>query len=154
MNEKMNGYIVGAVSEDDIGDIVDLEEMCFAFPMSEANARSFLLSENSAAFVCRETENAGKLCAYCGAICVLDEAQVLNVATDPDFRRRGLGRLVVEALIDEVRKRGVTSITLEVRESNSAARNLYEGIGFFEVGRIKKYYSKPVEDALIMKLDL
>ena len=154
MIERENGYSVRPICEDDIGNIVELERLCFAFPLSEENARSFLLGEHGIAFVCYEDDNNEELCAYCGAICVLDEAQVLNVATSPNHRRKGYGRAVTQRLIEAAKCKGVSTITLEVRESNTAAQSLYESLGFYEIGRIKKYYAKPVEDALILKLDM
>ena len=80
-----------------------------------------------------------------------DEAQVLNIATHPDFRGRGLGKAIVSAILDHSRQAGSSFVSLEVRESNIAAIKLYEAFGFSEVGRIKKYYKAPEEDALIMK---
>ena len=155
MNDILkNGYIVRAVSEKDIPGIVRLEEQCFSHPMSEDNAKSFLLGDNSIAFVCCETKSPDLICAYCGALCILDEAQVLNVATAPSHRGRGLGRLVTETLLTAAREKSVISITLEVRESNDIAKSLYKSLGFYEIGRIKKYYTTPTEDALILKLDL
>ena len=149
-----NGYTIRAISKDDIENIARLEKECFAVPMSEENISNFLLGENSLSFVCYETNSNDSPCAYGGAICVLDEAQILNVATAPLHRRKGLGNLVMTALIDAAQKKGIRSMTLEVRESNSAARNLYDNLGFYEIGRIKKYYVKPIEDALILKLDI
>ncbi|VDZ96197.1 ribosomal-protein-alanine acetyltransferase [Salmonella enterica subsp. enterica] len=60
---------------------------------------------------------------------VLDEATLFNIAVDPDFQRRGLGRMLLEHLIDELEKRGVVTLWLEVRASNAAAIALYESLG-------------------------
>lgn len=147
-------YVIRPIAEEDVKRVATLEQICFTCPMSEENVRNFLLSENGLAFVCYDNENKGELCAYCGAICVLDEAQVLNVATAPEHRRRGLGRELVFRLISAAKERGAESVTLEVRESNLPARTLYEALGFYGIGRIKKYYTKPTEDALILKLDI
>ena len=75
------------------------------------------------------------------------EAEILNLAVDPDFRRRGLGAALMEELV------GANSgaILLEVRESNAAARGLYARFGFREVGRRSAYYHRPVEDALVLR---
>lgn len=148
------GYTVRPITENDIKKIVELEKQCFSHPMSEENAKSFLLGGNGIAFVCFETENEENLCAYGGALCVFDEAQVLNIATSPHHRRRGLGRAMTEILVKAAHEKGALTMTLEVRESNVAARNLYESIGFYEIGRIKKYYTLPTEDALVLKLDI
>jgi len=78
------------------------------------------------------------------------DLHILNLAVDPDYRRRGLVRfLVVRALIDFARKGGGL-VSLEVRPSNSAAQHLYGSIGFQIVGRRPGYYRRDNEDALIM----
>jgi len=152
-----DGYAIRAIDEKDIDQIALLEQRCFSVPMTEENIRAFLLGENGVAFVCYDTQNTdfpSTLCAYCGAVCVLDEAQILNVATAPDHRGRGLGRCVTEALISTLKDKGTAYVTLEVRESNSVARHLYSSLGFYDVGRIKNYYKAPTEDGIIMKLDI
>ena len=150
----MCGYKVRSACRSDVKQIAELERICFSFPMSEENVEKFLFGEHSLAFVCYEEKDEHSVCAYCGAICVLDEAQILNVATSPQHRRKGLGRLVVQALIVSAEQKGIDSITLEVRETNAVAQNLYKSLGFYEIGMIKKYYSKPTENALILKLDI
>jgi len=80
-----------------------------------------------------------------------DEAEIINIAVRTALRRRGVAaRLVAEALAF-VQTRGASACYLEVRESNDAARRLYEKMGFSVVGRRKMYYSAPTEDALLMK---
>jgi ribosomal-protein-alanine N-acetyltransferase len=64
-----------------------------------------------------------------------------------------LGRALVEEAVDTLRARGVKQIYLEVRDSNAPARALYAGHGFKEVGRRKAYYRRPVEDAIVLRLD-
>ena len=78
-----------------------------------------------------------------------DEAEILNIAVHPDFRRRGLGRALIERLAHE--RPGPQ--LLEVRESNVRARGLYATMGFEEVGRRKGYYHRPVEDVLLLRRD-
>lgn len=80
-----------------------------------------------------------------------DEWEIENIAVTGAARRCGLGSRLVGELLDLVRSRGGTSVFLEVRESNRAARSLYEKWAFIEVGRRKTYYQNPAEDALILK---
>jgi [ribosomal protein S18]-alanine N-acetyltransferase len=80
-----------------------------------------------------------------------DEWEIENIAVTGAARRRGLGSRLVGELLDLARSRGGKSVFLEVRESNRAARSLYEKWAFIEVGRRKTYYQNPPEDALVLK---
>ncbi|MGL4268182.1 MAG: ribosomal protein S18-alanine N-acetyltransferase [Plesiomonas sp.] len=92
------------------------------------------------------------------AICqtVLDEATLFNLAVDPRYQGQGLGRALLQALVERLEARGVLTLWLEVRESNTPARALYEAEGFNEVSRRKNYYptADGREDAVIMALPL
>ena len=79
------------------------------------------------------------------------EWEIENIAVTGVARRRGLGSRLVGELLELVRSRGGKSVFLEVRESNRAARSLYEKWAFLEVGRRKMYYQNPAEDALVLK---
>ena len=92
----------------------------------------------------------GKICAYGGMIIAVDEGQITNIATHPDYRRRGYGRAIVEALIKYAKNNRLDSISLEVRESNRAAIDLYSKLGFKVEGKRRDFYTKPIENALIM----
>ena len=140
-------------SRDRLSEIAELEKICFSNPMSEKNIESLLLSETGRGFVCIETNN-GNAVAYGGLIIAADEAQILNIATHPNHRRSGFGKLIVEALIDYAIEKKASEISLEVRESNLPAIKLYSGYGFLLVGQIKNYYKNPKEDALILKKNL
>lgn len=85
---------------------------------------------------------------------VHDEIHVLNVATAPEARRRGVGRALMDAAADEGRRRGATLVTLEVRRSNAAALALYRALGYRQVGVRPGYYAEEREDAIVMVLDL
>ena len=78
----------------------------------------------------------------------------MNVAVAPAFRRQGIGEGLMIALVDALRDKGMESLTLEVRASNSPAIALYDRLGFTEVGRRPNYYTDPREDALIMRKEL
>ena len=98
-------------------------------------------------------EQQGKVAGYVVALDAADEGEILNLAVAEGGRRRGLGRALVEAIIAALSERGVRQVYLEVRESNAAARALYAGFGFKDVGRRKGYYRRPVEDAIVLRLD-
>lgn len=79
-----------------------------------------------------------------------NECELENMAVDPVWRRHGLGRRLVEAVLAWCQERNALHLSLEVRASNSAARGLYATMGFHPVGRRFQYYTQPVEDAILM----
>lgn len=88
---------------------------------------------------------------YIGAQIVPDEADMMNLAVSAAYRRMGIGKTLVEKLLEALQARSVRSLTLEVRVSNAPAVTLYEGLGFQTVGRRPGYYQKPKEDAFILR---
>ena len=127
-----------------------IEERCFTEPWS-ANSLLMLTGANAFGIVC---EIDGTVAAYGGMICVLDEGQITNIATLPEFRRRGLAKKVLLSMLDEARSRKLAFVTLEVRESNVAAIALYEQTGFVKLGKRPNFYRKPTEAAVIMEKKL
>lgn len=96
-------------------------------------------------------EDAGKVEGFLVAQTVGGEWEIENVAILPDARRRGHGTRLVGELLDRARAQGATAVFLEVRESNRAARALYEKWAFVESGRRPRYYREPEEDAILYK---
>jgi len=139
----MNASHVSAVAE--------LEKLCFSAPWSERSIASELQNEYSLWLV---EEREGVAVAYVGSQSCPPEADVMNVAVAPAFRRQGIGEGLMVALMDALRDKGMESLTLEVRASNSPAISLYDRLGFTEVGRRPNYYTDPREDALIMRKEL
>jgi ribosomal-protein-alanine N-acetyltransferase len=95
-----------------------------------------------------------RLVAYICFWVAAGEIHVMNIAVHPEMRKKGLGRLLMEKLIQSGVEEGVHKVWLEVRPSNVAARGLYSGMGFMEVGRRRRYYTDTGEDAIVMTLAL
>ena len=129
-----------------IPQVVVIEKECFSEPWSEGSLSLLCKGENFGVVVISE----GRVVAYGGMICVLDEGSVTNVAVMPSHRRSGFGREVVRALCKEAMERGIKSVFLEVRESNRAAENLYISEGFVCCGVRKGFYRQPTENAIQM----
>jgi ribosomal-protein-alanine N-acetyltransferase len=96
----------------------------------------------------------GRVVGYIMYWQIRDEVQINNVAVHPDFRGKGIGEAAMRLVLKEVREKGATFATLEVRVSNAAAVRLYEKMGFKILGTRKGYYTNPVEDAYVMGLVL
>lgn len=82
------------------------------------------------------------------------ESDIYMIVVREEYKQRGIGQQLLQALVAYCRKENLEKIFLEVRESNCPARKLYESVGFEKIGRRRAYYSQPIEDALMMKLDL
>ncbi|MGH7645031.1 MAG: ribosomal protein S18-alanine N-acetyltransferase [Gemmatimonadales bacterium] len=80
-----------------------------------------------------------------------DEGEILNLGVERGRRGQGIGRALVRAVLRDLHGRGAAAVYLEVRASNAAARQLYDRLGFHEVGRRKGYYHRPPEDAIILR---
>ena len=136
------------MTADHISQVANLEQLCFSAPWSENAVASELTNPLSCWLV---AVDGGKVCGYVGSQAVLGEADMMNIAVQPACRRQGIAKQLVEALIAELKAAGNYQLTLEVRASNVPAISLYENLGFRQVGRRPKYYSKPTEDALILR---
>ena len=126
--------------------VADIEKIVFSEPCSEKGLELFLEDKNLC-ICCFEDDT---LVSYCTLVTVLDEAQIINVATSPQFRGRGYAREVVFSVVDECKKRVITLISLEVRESNVPAIELYASFGFTIEGKRKDFYKNPRENAFVM----
>ena len=133
----------------DMAAAIEIERAAFSPGWSPTAFESELTHNGMARYVVLEGEE-GRILGFAGLWLMVDEAHVVTVAVSPELRRRGYARLLVYALVDLAADCGMTSATLEVRESNIAARRLYAGFGFYEVGLRKRYYSDNGEDAVIM----
>ena len=85
---------------------------------------------------------------------IAPEWELENIVVSPAARRSGLGTRLLEGLLQAVRETNGQAVFLEVRQSNAAARALYEKLRFRETGRRKSYYANPLEDAILYRLDL
>lgn len=95
----------------------------------------------------------GQLAGYLSGRVLGDEFELFSLAVQPELRRQGIARRLMEHGIDELRRRGVQRWWLEVRAANSAAQGLYQTYGFKAIGRRRDYYHNPVDDALLMALE-
>ena len=93
---------------------------------------------------------AGRVIGFAGALLVAGEAHVTTIAVDPDHQGRSVASRLLLALIRRAGELGAGAVTLEVRASNEAALALYRRFGFVPEGVRKGYYSKPLEDALVL----
>ena len=102
----------------------------------------------------RVAESGSGIVGYVVGRSVLDEAEILNLGVDPPARRQGVARALVRDLLSGFAAARIRSVFLEVRESNLAALALYQSFGFRPVGRRPRYYRRPIEDAVLLRVDI
>ena len=143
---------ISSLSQSDLPAAFEIEKRAHAFPWSEHT----FASNQGERYLNYQLTVEGRMAAFAITQVVLDEATLFNIAVDPDFQRQGFGKALLEHLIDELEKRGVLTLWLEVRASNVAAIALYESLGFNEATIRRNYYptADGREDAIIMALPI
>lgn len=126
------------VQPDDIAALSLLLPAVLAGDWSEAALQQLLAGSHSLRVLQRVTEP--ELVGFAEFLSVVDECQLYNIAVLPKWQRRGLGRVLLQQVLGEAQAAGLQQCVLEVRESNTAARALYESAGFRVSGRRKDYY--------------
>ena len=131
-------------------EVAAIEQACFSDPWSEASFRQAL--DNRTVFFRVAMDGAGGLVVgYVVAWFAGGEGEIANVAVAPWARGRGIGGLLLDAAIGAAAERGAEALYLDVRESNVRARGLYASRDFVEVGRRRRYYRRPAEDAIVLR---
>jgi ribosomal-protein-alanine N-acetyltransferase len=150
MNDKFYTVVFNASH---VADAAEIEKLCFSEPWSEEALGYMYSSPHAYAVACIERES-GRVAAYGGLEYILDEAELTNIATHPDFRRQGCANAVSDALERFVKLHGVKHVWLDVRVSNEPAIRLYRKLGFEDAGVRRHFYRFPTEDALLMVKEL
>ena len=142
---------VDKITKNDAPSVAQIEKECFSVPFTEDDISSYIENPIWHFLVARSEEG---VIGYISFTIILDECQIVNVAVSQGARCRGIGSLLLDHFLCYVKEKGVKSVYLEVRESNSAAIGLYEKFNFSRSGVSKNHYTKPTENALLMSLML
>lgn len=143
------GVLFRPMTTADMDELMVIERTSYRFPWSTG----FFLQELQVACarsIVAETE--GRIIGYVLYWLLPGGVDIHNIAVHVDYRRRGLGRVLLEKVVAEARRQSASQVTLEVRKSNLVAQKLYESMGFVTTGIRKGYYSDDGEDALAMTL--
>lgn len=149
---KEENIIIEDMREDDLDDVVKIEQVSFPDPWSYNMFKAELSNSFSRLWVARDT--AGGVTGYICFWLLNGETHLLDLAVHPLHRRRGIAFRLITASLDYCKGAGVKSAYLEVRESNEAARRLYERFGFRVIYRRPQYYKNPKEDAYVMGVEI
>lgn len=137
--------------ETDLQRIFEIEQASMSCPWSLKSYQEAFSSDN-AIIIVAEVDDA--IAGFSVFYLTSPEAELPDIVVDEAYRGQGIGRFLLEKSLDELKLRGIDTIFLEVRVSNTPARRLYESFGFEQIGIRKYFYSNPVEDAVCMRLDL
>jgi ribosomal-protein-alanine acetyltransferase len=147
--------IIRPATASDIPAILDIERHAqSAAHWTEAAYGAIFASDAPTRIVLVAQGAAGQLCGFVVARAVADECELENIVVALNDTRQGIGSALLRELIRTARAQKLRRIFLEVRDSNHAARHLYEKMGFREDMRRKTYYSDPPEDAILYSLAL
>ncbi len=133
-----------------IDGMVTVEEQCFNSGYARKTFEKEIENKIAIYFVAVQQEN---VLGYVGLWNICGGADIIDVAVHRDYRRQGIAKKLLLAMLDECEKQGIFEVNLEVRESNFAARELYKKLGFLENGLRKKYYENK-ETAILMQKKL
>ena len=144
-------YDIIPMTSDHLDQVAQIEQLCFSDPWSRRMLSEHLENECAATLVALGSD--GTILGYAGLLVVLDEGYITNVAVRPDYRRQGIAGELLGVFRRFAEGNKLAFLTLEVRESNAAARALYSKYGYKEVGVRKNYYDHPKENAILMTLE-
>jgi ribosomal-protein-alanine N-acetyltransferase len=139
---------IGPMAVEDVPAVLDIEQASFSTPWPPEAFQQELRHNRLARYVV--ARQAGAVVGYAGIWLMVDEAHITTFAVHPDWRRQGVGRRLLLAMIALAVDLGATRMTLEVRVSNLAAQALYAEVGFAIAGRRERYYTDDGEDAYVM----
>ena len=139
--------IIRDMTRHDIGQVYETECECFRTPWSRMSLMSELRNDIA---VYQVLEEGNTICGYGGMWILFEEAHVTNIAVRAPYRRQGHARKLLLTMMQRALLRGATKMTLEVRETNMAAQNLYAQLDFLQNGYRKRYYEDTGEGALLL----
>lgn len=138
--------------EEQLLDIVSLGEKIFQNSWNEQMIATSMYGTYDTVLTAVDASKDNVLVGYCIFTAPCEDCELLRIAVDEKYRHKGIGSMLIDAMIKRCIKNKGENIFLEVRESNKPAISLYESVGFDEISRRKDYYKDPVEDAVIMEL--
>lgn len=142
-----DNIIIRPMVMDDVDAVYIVEKNCFVDPWSKESIKKEL-KNNLARYLVAQLDN--KIVGYVGAWFIVDEGHITNVAVHSGYRGKKFGDKLVKEMVQLCKENNIVAMTLEVRESNVVAQNLYRKYGFKMGGIRKEYYSDNKEDAVIM----
>lgn len=135
-----------------LDDIFDIEKECFEKDFwSKESIKLSLLDDKYFYLLAFDDKN---IVGYVFFVTSVDEAELVKIAVDKNYRRKCFGITLLKNSFDNLKRKGIKSVFLEVRQSNNQAIGLYKKMGFNEINTRKNFYRFPTEDGIVMKLEI
>lgn len=144
----MKNVEITSMGLEHIDEVMVVENLSFSIPWSREAFIQEVTTNQFAIYVVALVD--GNAVGYAGMWKVFDEGHITNIAAHPEFRKSGIGGLLIEKLLQIAKEEGIQGLTLEVRRGNLPAQKLYRKYGFESAGIRKGYYADNGEDAIIM----
>ena len=145
----MENLTLKKLDKEDVNGLYEVSSLSLKETWSLGSIEQELSNKFARYIVCKDGD---KVIGFIGAWLIASEGQITNLAVHPDYRKKGIGKKLMKSLISSLKNEDCNAITLEVRESNTIAKNLYKNLGFLSEGIRKNFYEDNKEDANIMWL--
>ncbi len=145
----MENLTLKKLTKEDVDGLYEVSSLSLKETWSLGSIEQELSNKFARYIVCKDGD---KVIGFIGAWLIASEGQITNLAVHPDYRKKGIGKKLMKSLISSLKEEDCNAITLEVRESNTVAKNLYKNLGFLSEGIRKNFYEDNKEDANIMWL--
>ncbi len=139
---------IRSMVETDLEQVLEIENICFTTPWSRSSFTFEINSNPMSEYYVAERQDV--ILGYAGIWSIVDESHVTTIAVDPKYRGEKIGRVLFETILGKSKEKEMKAMTLEVRETNFVAQNLYRSFGFVDIGIRPEYYQDNNEDAIIM----
>ncbi len=141
-------FEISEMTSGDLGQVCRIENEVFPNPWPKSTFESDICSDATYCPVVRDS--SGNIIGYASLMVDVDEAHLTNIAVSTEYRRQGIGSILMDDVISKAEREGCRAMFLEVRNSNLDARGFYTRYDFTELYRHEHYYRKPTEDALVL----
>lgn len=145
----MDGLIVTPMTADHLDAVTEMERVCFSTPWSRKSFEDGLANTFTQSYFTALL--GGEVVGYMCLFHLFEEGELLNIAVSPEKRGLGIGKAMMDTMFSYLKNKNVSRITLEVRESNTAAKSLYTRSGFAPIAIRKNYYTAPLENGIVME---
>lgn len=143
--------IVEPMKFEDLDEVYEIERISFSLPWSKQMWMDEMIKSQKANHLVARLDE--KLVGYAGFWFIIDEAEIVNIAVHPDYRRKGIGELLLKEILSLAKSKGAKMVTLEVRETNEPAKSLYGKFDFQLIAIRKNFYKDTNENAYVYWLN-